>query len=277
MSFDSIERSTATGRPVELYEFRYGSAKDAVYRYTNADKDITDGGVVYKAIPIRRETYKSSGKTDKTTMSIKVPENADISQLFTAYPPTQPVTVIMRAGHLSDGQKQYLAVWSGRVLSTAKNGNETELTCENTLVSLKRPGLRANWQYGCRHVLYGDGCKADQIKATRNTTVAEITTDGTIVLPHNWNAGTDFSYFNGGMLRWSTPNGTEYRTIRKCTETGLAFNGPLRGLEVGMDIAVILGCNHKTDQCLAVHDNILNYGGQPWIPLKNPAKHHPFW
>lgn len=277
MSFDAIERSTATGRPVELYEFRYGSAKDAVYRYTNADSDKTEGGVVYKAIPINRDGYKSSGKTDNATMTIKVSEEADIAELFTAYPPTQPVTVIVRAGHLSDGQKQYLVVWSGRVLSTAKEGNESILTCENTLVSLKRAGLRANWQYGCRHVLYGPGCKASQAKATRTTTVVRISPSGAIVLPAGWNQDTEFAYFKGGMLRWQTDKGTEYRTIRNCTENGISYHGPLRGLEAGMTIAVILGCNHKMNHCQEVHDNILNYGGQPWIPLKNPAKHHPFW
>jgi hypothetical protein len=38
---------------------------------------------------------------------------------------------------------------------------------------------------------------------------------------------------------------------------------------------VVLGCNHQAyaeegGDCQPLHDNIVNYGGDRWIPLKNP-------
>jgi hypothetical protein len=40
-------------------------------------------------------------------------------------------------------------------------------------------------------------------------------------------------------------------------------------------VSVVLGCNHIAyaedgGDCQPLHDNIVNYGGDRWIPLKNP-------
>lgn len=276
MSFDIVESSQEQGAPFELYEFIYGPTDGSRYCYTNADKDITFLGRTFEAIPIDRERYHAAGKTDKHSLIIRLPVTTDLSYLFTEYPPAQPVVVIIRQGHKTDSDDEYLAVWSGRCLSAAKEGNEQVLTCESTIVSLKRPGLRRNYQFGCPYVLYGAGCFANKAAATANAEVAAFT-DGRLQLEGDWFGEEDPQDYAGGMIQWQTDQGLESRTILRVSEDALlTLIGPLRNIDAGDTIQVIKGCDHRMTGCRK-HNNILNFGGQPWIPLKNPTKYHPFW
>lgn len=276
MSFDQIERDPQRGRPVELYKFVYGDGSGSFYAYTNADREITHDGVTFKPIPISRENYRSSGKTEAANMTIKCPLKADLANLFLDYPPTQPVTVTVWQGHLGDTQQEFLVVWLGRILSTAREGDEAVLSCSSTIISLKRPGLRRNYQYSCPHVLFGDQCKASRPAASTTATVIAITPQGLTLSP-GWQGEWPLERFAGGMIRWTGNIGTEYRTILRVEPSGLLrFIGPLRSLEAGSQLTIMRGCNHLMDGC-NTHNNINNFGGQPWIPLKNPAKHHNFW
>ncbi|MFC3724409.1 phage BR0599 family protein [Neoaquamicrobium sediminum] len=276
MSFQPIEESQERGAPVELYEFIYGSTSGARYHYTNADQNISFGGATYKAIAIDRDTYSAAGKTDRHSVNIRLPVTADLAYLFTSYPPTQPVVVIIRQGHLTDNEADFIAVWTGRCLSAAKEGNEQVLTCESTIVSLKRPGLRRNYQFACPYVLYGEGCFANKAAATSNATVVEFS-NGKLTLDTNWWGEDDPQDYAGGMIQWNTDKGLEARTILTVDEEGrMSLIGPLRDIVTGEVIQVIKGCNHRMDGCRK-HNNIQNFGGQPWIPLKNPVKYHPFW
>ncbi|MDQ0317727.1 phage BR0599 family protein [Amorphus orientalis] len=271
MSFAEYEVSEEGGAPFELYEFQYGDS--AAYRYTNYDHDVEWNGVVWLARPISRESYRSSGKVDKTTLDIKMPVDSDIAALFTGFPPTQVVRAVVRAGHRADPENP-LVIWTGRVLSVAKQDNQITLTCDSTLVSMKRVGLRRNWQLACPFQLYGPQCKAET--EPRQATVTAVG-QGSVQLTGNWAEGVEPHKFNGGMMRWQGNTGTEYRTIHNVTENSLNIVGPLRGLSVGETVDIFLGCNRRTDDCQNLHNNIHNFGGMPWIPTKNPVRYHPFW
>lgn len=279
MSFNSIESDAERGQPVELYKFVYGTGENAAYRYTNADANIPfaepdQDAKVYIATAIGRESYRSNGKTDNANMNIRVPLTTDVSDLFLSYPPTQPVTVTIRQGH--HGDPEFLVVWIGKVLSTAREGDESVLTCSSTIVSTKRPGLKQNYQYGCPYVLFSEECGASMFAATLTAKVVAIS-NGALTLEAGWAGTFPYTDFAGGMLRWTTGMGTEYRSILKVSTAGIiTFIGVLRGIEVGDTIGIIRGCDHKMTGCNK-HDNINNYGGQPWIPTKNPVKYHPFW
>jgi len=274
MSFTGVEHSQEQGAPVELYEFKFGPQDGDVYRYTNAVKAL-DGG--YNPVPISREAIKTNGKMDKANVTIKVPVTLELANLFLPYPPPYVVRVTIRQGHLTDGAKEYPVVWIGRVLSAAREGNESKLTCENTTVSLKRPGLKRNYQHGCPFLLYGPGCTVDKDNFKYETTVEELLGSGRIKLPDNWFLPLSGPKFRGGTFEWDGPAGREIRTILKSDETSITLGGYLTGLTEGMAVTLYPGCAHNMTDCEETFDNIVNYGGQPWIPFKNPVKQHPFW
>ena len=270
MSFESFEESRYSGQPVTLYLFRYGSAANSFYAYTDAEQNFIYNGVEYEAIPIVRGAITASGSLDKSTLSVEMPKTARLAELFRIYPPSQVVTLVISQGHLNDGDVEFLAIWSGRVLSCAREDNQAKFACEPVSTSMRRPGLRRNYQYGCPHVLYGDLCRASMEAATYEASVTAIS--GTVItLASGWLADDLKPKLIGGMVRWTKPSGdTELRTVMRRDGNNITLAGLPFSLTAGADVELILGCNHKMDDCQNVHTNIHNFGGQPWIPTKNP-------
>lgn len=244
--------------------------KAPIFAYTDNARPFTHKGIVYQPIPIQCGRVNASGKLDKSLFEVRVPRSATITELFRAYPPSQPISLVVRQGYLSDPNDEFLAVWAGRVLSSSREDNETVFACEPTSSSLRRPGLRRNYQIGCPYVLYGAGCYANKAAATRTTTVSSMTAT-TVTLPGGWNGSWAGAKFAQGMIEWETEQGTkEIRRILRVNSNTLTVSGLLRGLAPGMAISVILGCNHQTSDCNDLHGNIHNFGGCPTIPTKNP-------
>ncbi|MGO8241346.1 phage BR0599 family protein [Rhizobium ruizarguesonis] len=278
MSFSSIETSRHRGQPVTLYHFAY--SETAYFAYTDAENPITHddngsasgGEIIYEPIPIMREAVVSSGTMDKSALSIRMPRDVELGDLFRVYPPAQVVTLIIRQGHLSDTEDppEFLVIWSGRVLSVARDGDECVVSCEPVSSSLRRPGLRRHYQFGCPHVLYGPQCSANKAAHSISTTVSALS--GTsITLPGGWNGSFSAAKFVEGVVEWTNDaGGIERRKILKVTGNVLLLGGLLRDLDVGATITAALGCNHQMSDCQNLFANIQNFGGCPWIPTENP-------
>lgn len=271
--FPTIEESRQLGEPIHLYLFKYGDDSSAFYAYTDAEQDFTFGGVTYKAVPIDRDNIKAAGTLDNSDFQMRSPADAPLADLFRVYPPDREVSVIIRQGHLDDPDSQFLVCWTGRILSAAFNGNEVTYNCQPVSTAMRRAGLRKSWQYGCPHALYGPQCQADQAAATSAAIVASVT-GNSVTLPSTWAAPALKPKYLGGMVTWTgSANQTERRMIVKVTGDTLLLAGLVRNLVPGQTINVVLGCNHKAgmgDDCVVLHNNIVNFGGAPWIPSQNP-------
>lgn len=276
--FDYFERSAEQAAPVTLYMFRYGEADSSYYAYTDSETDLTvlmpvngvNTYVVFKAIPISRGTINASGTLDKQQFDVTVPFDTEISELFRVYPPSSVVTLVVYQGNRTDPDGQFLACWSGRIVATSVSVNERKLIGEPISTALRRPGLRRNYQYGCPLPLYGSSCRASKSAATTPVVVQSVS-GSTVNLAPGWSSRPEKHV--GGLLEWTTPNGNfEIRTILKVTNgTQLMLGGLASGLTGGMSASAVLGCDHTATDCKNVHNNILNYGGQLWIPLDNPV------
>lgn len=274
MTFAAREESRYLGQPVDLYLFRYGDAPDAFFAYTDAEDAITDSGILYRPIPIMRGAINSSGTLDKAALEIRTPQNVELAELFKLYPPSQVVTLIIRQAHIGDPDGQALVIWTGRVLGCKRVVNEATYTCEPVSTSLKRAILRRHYQYGCPHVLYGPQCKASKAAATATATVKAVA-GPVVTFDAGWNGSTPLNKFRNGLMEWLSPNGSrEVRSVLRLTlalgEVSVVLGGTALGLSADMEVSIVLGCNHNGDDCEDLHNNILNYGGQPWIPTDNP-------
>jgi hypothetical protein len=271
VTVDQYENSRDQGNPVNLYLFTYGAQPNAYFGYTDAEQPINYLGKDYKPIAIDRDALNASGSLDKATMKIRVARNEAISDLFRIYPPNQVVSLVMYQGHVSDFPQQYLVIWSGRVLSRDVQDNTSELTCEPIATSLRRSGLRRNYQYGCPHALYGNKCNANKT-AARVQRNAFAQTAASISFSLNWFAPFQEVNFIGGLAEWVNfqSGEREIRTILKITAgTTLELSGIVRGLANGQTVDLFKGCARTMADC-NLHNNINNFGGQPWIPTKNP-------
>lgn len=243
------------------------------YAYTDAEKEVVKDGITYKPIPIQRGAITSSGSLDKAMIEVTMSQGENVGDLFIAYPPAQVLNLIIYQGHVGDDPdslNSFPVVWTGRVLGAQHPPNETKFTCEPVSTSMQRPGLRRNYQIPCPHVLYGSQCRANRKRATSVSQVVSAS-GNRVTLQPNWFGARPSAKYVGGMLGWTKPGGTrELRSIMRIEGNTLLLSGIIRDLPPGTTVDVMLGCNRNMGDCRNLHDNILNFGGQPWIPLQNP-------
>lgn len=269
--FADREESRAKGRPITLFLIRYGDSPNSYYAYTDSASDITRAGVTYKSVAIQRGAIVVKGTMDKNMIEVRMALNLEVAELFRIYPPSSVVSLVISQGHVDD--TEFLAIWAGRVSSAKREPPELILSCEPVRSAMRGVGLRTNYQYSCSHVLYGPQCRADKAAATSDCTVVLI--DGAKVTLINapffgmFGWGISLGYI-GGMVEWENAQGnTESRTILRVNGSILSLSGPMRDVSNGDTVRVVRGCARDMDACRS-HNNILNFGGCPYIPKKNP-------
>jgi len=281
MTFAAFEDSREDGEPIQLFHFRYGEGATEYYAYTDHTEplSIDHGGSIgvidYEPVPIKRSDIESNGTLDKSAIKVTTDISTGLAELFRVYPPANVVSLTIRMGHIGDADEEYLVIWAGRVVAFMRQDSELQLTGEPISTSLRRPGLRATYGLGCRHVLYGEHCTADKGAATVSSTVASI--DGaTVTLAPGWEGAFPAVKFQRGLLEWDTPGGLiDSRMIIRVEGDTLSLSGIPNGLSVSDPVDVVLGCNHKAyaaedGDCQPLHDRINNYGGFLWTPDVNP-------
>lgn len=287
MTLDDRETAQQSGEPINLVTITYGDT--ATLRYTDAETDLDFAGTIFEKHAITRGNVKNPGKAKGTDMKLSVPLNSPAAALFALYPPSVVVQIEIRQGHIPRGESldlaNFPAVFIGRILESRRNGNVAELTCDTS--TLARPGLTRNWQWGCPLVLYGSGSKkCNATKTAYPAEVASVTNSSiTLVAPDDladpvvpdWNtSGHAATKFVTGLAEWVGSTTREVRQIRDVTEENgevtLHFFAPVWDVAPGDTIDVFIGCRRIIDECEDIHDNVLNFGGQPFIPTDgNPV------
>jgi hypothetical protein len=278
MSYETYEGSRELGDPVQCFFFKYGPNLGDYYAYTDSTVEQVVSGVTYTPRPVQRDTISQDGTLDKSSIKIGIDVGSELAELFRVYPPAYVVSLIIRQGHIGDPDSEFLVIWAGRVVAAERQGGEAMLSAEPVSTSLRRPGLRRHYQYGCPHALYsqGDGlCNADKASKTLSATVSTVN-GATVTLVAGWNGAFASAKFLGGLFEWTNDDGQlDRRTILRVSGNTLSLSGVVQGVDPADTIDVVVGCNHKAyaeddGDCQPLHDNILNNGGDRWIPLKNP-------
>jgi hypothetical protein len=281
MTFTTYEESRQKGTPVELYLFEWGTQPDSYFAYTNHVESITlDDGKEYLPIAIKRDTgLQTSGTLDKAQMKLRMQYDVSIRSLFTIWPPSSVVNATIRQGHFDDPDSDYKVVFAGKVMSFEREDSESIMTLNPLTMDMRTPNLRRYYQYACPYLLYGPQCLADREARTLSlVTTAVNTSTHTISFNSGWNSPYATGKFRRGEVRWTDSYGeTQVRSIMAVGVVDLILGGPVIDLIVGQTVEVSLGCNHLTDavssngDCISLHENGPNFGGQPWIPKKNPT------
>lgn len=268
---DQLISSRFFGRPIELYEFSYGPLLEDTYRYTDADYAITYLGQTFWPMTISRGSTGNTGSLDKTLLEVKLPHTSNIAQMYRIYPPSQTVGLTILQGQGLDPDGEFVAIWVGRVISVAFEGIEAKVSGEPISTSFRRSGLRRNYQYMCPHVLYGPQCKASRAAATVTSAAASVAGREVALT----GALSRQAVYAGGIISWVGNTGLpEARTILEVRSgtpgPTLVLSGLANSLAPGSTVSLAKGCLHTLPSCRDEHSNAPNFGGDPWIPLKNP-------
>jgi uncharacterized phage protein (TIGR02218 family) len=249
-------------RAVDLYRFASGAD---VWTLTSADEDVVHAEESYVRESVKRGEIEQSGDINRARIKITLPRTNTLAQLLLTTVPDYAVTVTI----FRHSAEETAVAWKGRIAGTSAGGSEVTLECESVFTSLRRPGLRARYQRQCRHTLYGRGCtlvSADfAVPATCTAAVGEsITVTEAEAQPDGW--------YIGGMCE----HGGILRAIVDHRGASLTLSRSLDDLVAEVDaegdaaVAIYPGCDRLRQTCISKFDNVLNFGGFPWIPGKNP-------
>lgn len=284
MALNDYETAAERGKPVELYQFTYGldAGTPLTLSYTDSSASITHAGVVYAPLPIKRTAIKSNGKLAAGDVKITVPRSSAIAELFRVYPPRQIVTVKLRQGHVANVDdpsvwalgENFPVAWVGRLLEVRRDRGTAQLTCEPVSASMRRPGLRRHYQWPCPLALYGSRCNAGKEAAKTTAPASALSANRIAFADAAWiKSGRSAADYVGGLVTWVGEYGVESRSILRTSDAAntLTCDGPVIGLAVADTVTVYLGCPRTLAGCETLHDNVVNYGGQAFIPVgSNP-------
>jgi uncharacterized phage protein (TIGR02218 family) len=264
MTFQTYETSEASGEPVVLYDFSLGTTH---WRYTSADRSITWNGNAYAPLAISRTAPIQSSDIRQQMMTVTVPRNAPVAQPFVEYAPGADMLLIVTGLHYNDTDQQGVVDWVGRVISPEWKNSQCDLKCEPVYASVQTMGLRRRWGPNCSHVLYGPACTlstaAFKVTASIDSVSGAAITSSGFIPPAGLN-------FLGGFVEWDSGLGyLERRTINGVVGTTLTLAYGSSRLAPGLSVNAYPGCDRSLNTC-NLFGNSLNYGGEPFIPIKNP-------
>lgn len=271
MTYESKELSTSDGRPVELLRIKYGATGE--WNYTTCEEDVLYDSRTYTPLAIDHGKLEPTGDASRSSLDISVPQDAPVGDLFRVQPPSGLVIVDLFGHHYDDGtgDDSFVVLWKGRITTVNWKDAWLHLTVENVFSSLQRTGLRRRYSTQCPYALYGLGCTVDKALHKEELTISVVS--GNTVTSANAVGFAD-NFFAGGMIEWTHPerDTTERIMVRSSNGTTgvLTLTAQPVGLEVDAIVFAYPGCDHSIATCNTKFGNSLNYGGQPFRPLKNP-------
>ena len=261
MTYSTLEPSRDSGAPTELYSFESGGTH---YAYTSADEDVIYSAITYAQEPIQRTAVEETPEIGRQSLKFTVPRDNEVAALFLAGPPTDSVTLTIRRLHRGDTDA--VVIWIGRVMQVEFAELTATILGESILTAIKRPGIRRRYTYSCPHALYGHDCRVSQ---GDYLVIGVLTNVSGAVLQGAELAGFADGYFSGGYIQiykndqWHRAYITAHSGVSVTCATALP-------VAVGDTYNAYPGCDHTLDTCDTRFSNSANYGGFPWIPLRNP-------
>lgn len=275
MTYELADISTAEGRPYFLYLFTEG---DQVWRFTSratgwaspagAIADETED-LLWEPSAVSHGSVVQSSDPRRTDLGVSFPLSDPFARRYLGPRGRAVTSLTIFRGH-EQVPLAVVAHWKGRIVSARIVGRRITLRCESLFASMRREGVRAKYQRLCRHALYARGCRLD-IESFFTGGTAQARQGLTITVPEA--AALPDGWFRGGVLRHAGVSGF----ITGHIGDALTLSGRLPELDVAIDTAdtppaveIAPGCDLRRNTCKAKFNNLLNFGGFPDIPGRNP-------
>lgn len=257
----------------ELYRFVEGSL---VWTSTSSDKDEVYNSETYTSKAIGRNEVESKNELSRSNIEISVSIDDEMGRRWLKNVVDSVVTLTI----FSKEGSSVSVVWKGRLSAVKPEISEIVLVFESIFTSLRRPGLRARYQRSCPHVLYGRGCNLNKDDWAVSGIVTNVQSTA-VVMPIA--ATYPDGYFTAGIIE--APNGTlrfitghsgqNLTLIRQLDDLSESFANSEYDFNYGnfyggISARIFPGCDRVKETCNSKFSNLPNFGGFPFIPLRNP-------
>lgn len=254
-------QSLSKNRPIELYKFIYG---DRSYTYNSGPKDWTSlDSTLYKSHPIDRNSIQRTNEDYKNTLTIDVPHDNPVAQLFKKNLPSDHVYIEVKQTQRDD-PIALKHLFSGEVTQVTWNNATARLICNPASALMRRQVLRMGYHAQCNHHLFDDMCGLRLQDWQEAAIVQSVTSSGTTVQVNS--KQNDDGYYIAGLL--STTKG-DHRTIVAVDNNTIEIQSPIDDLKSGDVIRISKGCDRSAAACQSF-DNYDNFFGCLTIPQDNP-------
>jgi len=275
MTYDTVESSLRGSKPRELYRFFSNGME---YNFTSWDKDVVLNSTTYEAISISRDGVEASQDYTRATIDITMDLRHEFAQKYISNSFMDIIYCEIIRVQTETGTDTTLVstvIWKGRVVNFKYTTEECVITTESINTIMARPTNRRYYQILCPYVLYSSG-SCNVVK--QNFKVDKVVTliNGKDLFFGGLGGNGDLStypddYFVGGFFEYNSPYGfVDRRFIQSQTYNSVHINLLTVGLNNNMQISLYPGCNRSMQCCNDRFQNILNYGGQPFYPDRNP-------
>lgn len=274
MTFESRETSEHAGRKVFIYTWTRGAAS---YRYVAADQDVILDFQRYTANgAIEHGDIEQGLEPIRSGIDVIVEMTHAVADLYRTTPPVDTIMLLIQAYHVGD-EAFRVPIWQGRITNVKWEPEQSRarISHEPTYTSLKRTGLRRNYQRLCPLLWGGKRCQVNPEAYAITVEVQEI--DGLVLTVPAVDTVPD-GYYDGGYMVYEIASGVfDRRTIRTHVGAELRLTAFPTGLVNGMLAKFYPGDDHTADTCAEKFDNSDNYGGFIYFPNKNPFGGDPIY
>lgn len=269
MTYAAKEASAIEGSPTEFYLFTLGSE---VFRYTSQSAPVTVGGFEFTPRPITRTNPKISEEQAGVQLTITLPASDDVPMQYLGIAPAVRMSVTIFRQHRTDTPTpEFITYWKGFVSNVRFRNKQAQMTCEPIQSLSGREIPRHDYGALCGHVLFDTGCKVIKADFSDAVTVDSISASGDELVLDSLSTArpADSTFYTGGYVERANGDRRLILEYTFATDT-VRILLPFEGLEVGETVTARAGCAHDVDTCKDKFNNVINYGGFPWVPLTNP-------
>ncbi len=282
MTYEAFETSLEGGQPIELYKFTAGNL---IFRFTSAENDTITFGPpapaaiqgTYNSIPISRGSIQASANSSRTDgISISLPTSEPLAQRYISIVPGVRTNLVIFRYHRSDlPNPEFITAFEGDVQTVAftKAGRLATMQVLSLARAKGRAVPRFTYQGPCNHMLYDARCKISETDPSfeKFLTVASVDTTQTVLTVTGAGGFTPAAdFFVSGFIEFED----DFRDVVAQGGAGdedLTILVPFIDNPVGQQIRVLAGCKLRlTTDCELKFANVINFGGWPYVPTKNP-------
>ena len=266
MTFDALETSRESGSVLELYTFTFGLS---IFRFTSFQRDIVWQGLSYTSTPISRSNTGASIEDVAGQVTITLPLDNEVPQLFVRNVPGKVGTVEIQRAQVDDVAEETVVLFNGFVANVSLDGElEAKVLCNPQTKIFNRSAPRIQFMSLCGHILYDERCKVDISLFTFTGLVSALSTN--VITVNGAGAVGLADHFVGGFCRFPAGSFDDARLILAQSGDVLTLLIPFAENVLGQDIDLFAGCDRSLATCDSKFAAVPNYGGFPFVPRKNP-------
>ena len=264
ISADYIEKEEASERkPLELYKIWHGTT---YYYHTNGDVAVVFNAQTYTPATIKRGAAQYDSNLDANTINIEFSRVLDPMIKYIASNPVEIVWIEISRLFRDQDPLEKSIIFIGQIKSASIKGTALKVQCVGFEFFLKQPIPTLRYQPQCNWTVFNTKCSKSTAGFTITANNVTVSSDGLEITHADFGTKAD-DYFKMGYLTW----GDYKRLITYHVDTLIKIRYPAEGLVTGENVAVYAGCDGSITMCHEKFDNVLWFGGDPYLPFDNPT------